>query len=117
MLKALTEQIDACIDQQLSHLPQGYEIRALLWHQGEKTGNTRYATLPIVCGNFAKNSRQGSAKVAAALSQLAQEDRNFHVVDANDLTLQRDQLHFDAKGAEMLGRRFYEKLVELHIEK
>lgn len=28
---------------------------------------------------------------------------------------QRDQLHFDAKGAEMLGRRFYEKLVELGI--
>ena len=141
LLKALTEQIDACIDQQLSRLPQGYEIRALLWHQGEgdkpqadsyhdnlqqvvayirqhlveKTGNPRYTTLPVVCGNFAKNSRQGSAKVAAALNQLAQEDKNFHVVDASDLTLQRDQLHFDAKGAEMLGRRFYEKLVELGI--
>lgn len=28
---------------------------------------------------------------------------------------QLNQLHFDAKGAEMLGRRFYEKLVELGI--
>ena len=141
LLKALTEQIDACIDQQLSRLPQGYDIRVLLWHQGEsdkpqadsyhdnlqqvvayirqhlvgKTGNQRYATLPIVCGNFAKNSRQGSAKVAAALTQLAQEDQNFHVVDASDLTLQSDQIHFDAKGAEMLGRRFYEKLVEIKV--
>ncbi len=139
LLKALTEQIDACIDQQLSRLPQGYEFHALLWHQGEsdkpqadsyhdnlqqvvayirqhlveKTGNQHYATLPIVCGNFAKNSRQGSAQVAAALNQLAQEDKNFHVVDASDLTLQSDQLHFDAKGAEILGKRFYEKLVEI----
>ena len=141
LLKALTEQIDACIDQELSHLPQGYDIRVLLWHQGEsdmpqadsyhdnlqqviayirqhlveKTGNQRYASLPVVCGNFAKNSRLGSPKVAAALSQLAREDKNFYVVDANDLTLQSDKLHFDAKGAEALGRRFYEKLVEIGV--
>ena len=35
LIKALAEQIDACIDQQLNRLPQGYEIRVLLWHQGE----------------------------------------------------------------------------------
>src|SRR5574344_2708168 len=35
LLKAFTENIGACIDGQLSKLPQGYDIKFMLWHQGE----------------------------------------------------------------------------------
>ena len=35
LLLSFTELIDTCIDNWLSKLPQGYEIKAFLWHQGE----------------------------------------------------------------------------------
>lgn len=136
LLLALTEQIDACIDSTLSKLDEGYDIRCLVWHQGEgdqpqashyadnfrqvvsairqhlvrKTGDNRYARLPVVCGTFAKGSRQGSPQVAEALRQLALSDSDIHVVGAEDLTLLRDRLHFDAQGAEELGRRMFRQV-------
>jgi iron complex outermembrane receptor protein len=139
LLLALTEQIDACVDSTLSQLAEGYEVRALIWHQGEgdqpqaaryahnfsqvvsairqhlvqKTGDPCYAQLPVICGTFAKGSRQGSPQVAQALRQVAQADANIHVVEASDLTLLRDQLHFDAQGAEQLGRRVFRKLHDI----
>ena len=139
LLKAFTENIGACIDNQLSKLSEGYDIKFMLWHQGEsdrsqadsyhdnlkavvdyvrtylvnKTGQQKYARLPFICGTFSKASRQGSPKVAAALYQLQQEDANFHVVDVSDATLGRDQIHFDAAGAELLGKRMYEKVKDV----
>lgn len=135
LLRSLTRQIDACLE----NLPEDYDIKFMLWHQGEgdmsqadryydnmkavtayirqhlveATGRSKYATLPIVCGTFAKNSRQGSPKVADALRRLAEEDENFHVVEAGDLSLQSDRIHFDALGAETLGKRFFEKIMEI----
>jgi lysophospholipase L1-like esterase len=44
---------------------------------------------------------------------LAKEDSNFHVVDISDGTLGKDQLHFDANGAETLGKRMYEVIKKL----
>ena len=136
LLKAFTENIGACIDSQLSKFPEGYDIKFMLWHQGEsdrsqadsyhdnlkavvnyvrtylvnKTGQQKYARLPFICGTFSKASKQGSPKVAAALYQLQQEDPNFHVVDVSDATLGRDQIHFDAAGAELLGKRMFEEI-------
>ena len=130
LLNAFCKQIDDCLKQ----LPANYDIKCLLWHQGEGdkpaaeryhdnlqaviahirqhlvkvTGRQKYASLPVICGTFAKESRQGSPKVAEALYQLEREDKNFHVVDASDLSLQSDKLHFDARGAEMLGQRVFE---------
>ena len=78
LLKAFTENIGACIDNHLSKLPEGYDIKAMLWHQGEsdrnqadryydnlkavvayvrnylvaKTGQQKYARLPFICGTF-----------------------------------------------------------------
>ena len=141
LLKAFTENIGACIDNQLSKLPEGYDIKFMLWHQGEsdrsqadsyhdnlkavvdyvrtylvnKTGQQKYARLPFICGTFSKASKQGSPKVAAALYQLQQEDANFHVVDVSDATLGRDQIHFDAAGAELLGKRMFDKLSKLGL--
>lgn len=137
LLKAFTRQIDDC----LPHLPANYDIKVLIWHQGEsdqaadaryyenmkavvqyvrqhlvqKTGRKRYAQLPVVCGTYAMNSRMRSQKVVDALGRLEKEDPNFHVVDASDLTLQRDRLHFDAQGAQELGRRVFDKLKKMML--
>ena len=137
LTRAFCQQIDDC----LAQLPKNYDIRCLLWHQGEsdqpaadryhdnlkavighirqhlvdKTGRKEYASLPVVCATFAKGSRQGSPKVAAALRQLEREDSHFHVVDASDLSLQKDGLHFDARGAETLGWRVFERMRETGI--
>ena len=134
LLKAFTENIGACIDNHLSKLPEDYDIKAMLWHQGEsdrnqadryydnlkavvayvrtylvnKTGKQKYAHLPFICGTFSKQSKQGSAKVVEAMLRLQSEDPDFHVVDVSDATLQKDQIHFDAAGAELLGKRIFD---------
>lgn len=134
LLKALTRQIDDC----LRSLPADYDFKFLLWHQGEsdqkadslyyenlksvvahvrsylveRTGKTRYARLPVVCGTFSNRSRMRSAGVVSGLKRLAAEDADFYVVDASDLTLLGDSLHFDGRGAESLGRRVYDELVK-----
>lgn len=139
LLKAFERQIDDC----LTNLPEKYDIKCLIWHQGEsdnevpehyyenlkavvahirhhlvtKTGRRRYARLPVVCGTFAKNSRQRSQQVVDALHRLAREDRHFYVVDASDLSLLHDHLHFDAQGAQMLGQRFFETMKDKRIIK
>lgn len=141
LLKALTENIGACIDKQLNALPQGYDIKVMLWHQGEsdaeqqdryhynlknvvayvrnylvtKTGKEKYYTLPVVCGTYARKGRGYNKKVVEALYRLEQEDPNFHVVDASDATLLADNIHFDNKGAELLGNRVFDMLVSHNI--
>lgn len=139
LLKAFCQQIDDC----LPHLPRHFDIKCLLWHQGEsdqkaaehyydnlkaviahvrqhlyaKTGKKKYLRLPVVCGTFAKSSRQRSQQVVDALHRLSQEDKNFYVVEAEDLTLLSDRLHFDARGASLLGERYYQKMREKKIVK
>ncbi len=78
-----------------------------------KTGDFRYSCLPVICGTFAKNSRDRSDEVVEALYKLAEEDANFHVVDISDGTIQSDRLHFDAQGAGLLGQRVYGQLMEV----
>ena len=137
LLKAFERQIDDC----LQNLPPNYYIKCLIWHQGESdheaaeryydnlkavirhirqhlvevTGKKKYRKLPVICGTYAKNSRMRSQQVVDALYRLSREDRNFHVVDASDLPLLRDRLHFNAEGAQTLGQRVYNNLVELGI--
>ena len=139
LLLSFTENISACIDNKLDKLPEGYEIKAFLWHQGEsdrhkgknyyknlkdvvayvrnflveKTGNKRYKKLPFICGTVSRSNKQYSADVEAALYKLAKEDKNFYVIDMSKAELQRDQLHFTAEAAEYLGIEMYNKLVEL----
>lgn len=141
LLLSFTEKISACIDNKLDKLPEGYEIKAFLWHQGEsdrhkgknyyknlkdvvayvrnflveKTGNKRYKKLPFICGTVSRSNKQYSADVEAALYKLAKEDKNFYVIDMSKAELQRDQLHFTAEAAEYLGIEMYNKLVELGI--
>ena len=139
LLKAFTENIGACIDNELSRHKGGFEIKAFLWRQGEsdkkmsahyydnlkamvayvrnylveKTGDRRYAHLPFICGTFSNQSRDRSEEIVRAMYRLAAEDPNFYVVDASDASIQRDRLHFDSQGAELLGKRVYERLVQV----
>jgi len=137
LLKAFTRQIDDC----LSRLPENYDIKVLIWHQGEAdreddslyydnlkaviaylrhhlvqvTGCQRYAALPVVTGTFARGSRQRSQRVVEAIYRLAHDDPHFFVVEATDLPLLRDRLHFNADGAQTLGRMVYDKMLEEKI--
>lgn len=132
LLMAFERQIDDC----LPHLPKHYDIKCLIWHQGESdqqaadryydnlkaviqhirqhlvemTGKKKYRKLPVICGTYAKDSRQRSQQVVDALYRLSREDKNFHVVDASDLPLLPDRLHFNAEGAQMLGLRVFETM-------
>jgi len=139
LLKSFTEEIAACIDGKLGKLPEGFEVKAMLWHQGEsdmkagtryydnlkavvahvrrflaeKTGNEKYLSLPFICGTVSRRNKQYSKEVEAALYRLAAEDDNFYVIDMSTGELQRDQLHFTAKSAEHLGRQMYKRIMKL----
>ncbi len=138
LLRAFAEQIHLS----LNHL-QSYNIRALIWHQGESdknadsryydnlknvisyirnylvkiSGNKKYYKLPVVCATFSKDSRQASPVVVEALKRIEKEDHDFHVIDATDLPLLNDRLHFNAQGAKILGNRFFEKMNQLNLLK
>lgn len=141
LLKALCDHIDRCIDGQLSQLKQGYEFKALLWHQGEsdvkqakeyernlkaviayirqylvnKTGNKRYATLPVIIGGISHQSRDYSSHVESAQIAIADGDPDCYYIDMYDAPLLSDNLHFNREGAETLGHKVYNQLVALHI--
>ena len=76
------------------------------------TGQQRYAYLPVVCGTYAKGSRMRSQQVVDALYRIEQEDAHFFVVDAADLPLLPDRLHFNAQGAIELGQRIFARLLQ-----
>lgn len=141
LLKAFTENIGACIDKQLSQLKGGYDIKAFIWHQGEsdrkvsgkyydnmkgviayvrqylvkKTGKKKYAKLPVIMGSIPRAGRGYAAGVEEAQIRLTQEDKNVYLVDVHDAPLQHDNIHFDATGAETLGRKVYDQLVSLKL--
>ena len=141
LIKAFTNNIDACIDQQLSKLKQGYDIKAFLWHQGEsdvsmpgsyqknlktlidyvrrhlveKTGNGKYARLPVIIGSIPHASKGYSAKIETAQRNLADEDSDICFVDINDAPLLSDRLHLNAEGAELLGRKVFGQLTEIGV--
>lgn len=141
LLLALENNIDACIDGPLSRLPQGYDFKVILWHQGEsdrhqgshyyanlkaviahirqhlveKTGRRKYAHLPVVLGGVPATSRQYSPLVEEAKHRLAAEDKNIYYVDAEGATLRTDVIHFDAGGAKLLGQRVFETLIKNKI--
>lgn len=132
LLKAFEQQIDDC----LPSLPEHYDIKCLIWHQGESdqqvadryydnlkavilhirqhlvevTGKKKYCKLPVICGTYSKYSRQRSQQVVDALYRLARDDKHFYVIDATDLPLLPDRLHFNAAAALTLGQRVFETM-------
>lgn len=140
LLKALCENIDLAIDKSLSK-KGNYEFKAMLWHQGEsdrhasrryydnlktviayvrqhlveKTGDKKYAQLPIILGGISHKSRGWSQGVEDAQKRLQSEDPNIYLIEVPDATLQKDNMHFDAEGGELLGKKIYNKLVDLKL--
>ena len=141
LLKALCENIDLAIDKSLSMMNGKYEFKAMLWHQGEsdrqasskyyenlkaviayirqhlveKTGDKRYAHLPIILGGISHKSRGWSQGVEDAQKRLQAEDKDMHLVEVPNTEMQTDNMHFNAASGEILGRKMYNKLVELNL--
>ena len=141
LTKSLTEGFSALVDGTLSKLEQGYDVKAILWHQGEsdrnaagayydnfktmiaymrnaiyqKTGNEKDKTLPFIFGTITSDSKQYSEKVKEAQLKVAQDVPNVYYIDMEGITLRTDQLHFDKASTEYLGKMMYNKLVELGL--
>ncbi len=141
LLKALCDNIDLAIDNSLSKMDGDYEIKALLWHQGEsdrhasgkyyenlkavvayirqhlveKTGDKKYAKLPVILGGISHKSRGWSQGVEDGQKKLVAEDPNVYLIEVPNATLQQDIMHFDAAGGELLGKKMYNKLVDLKL--
>ncbi len=120
---------------------KGYEIKALIWHQGEtdkgrgdsyydnmkgvidyvrtylvrKTGEQRYASLPVILGGIPHKSRGYDKGVEQAKERLASTVESVYYVPVDEATLRSDHLHFDAAGTELLGRRLYSQLAKLGL--
>ena len=139
LLKSFIEEIDLCLDGPLKQLENGYDLKAMLWHQGEsdykhggdyynqlkalvlyvrrhlveKTGDPRYADLPFICGTVSRFNRCYNKEVEDALWKLQRDLKFFYVIDMQQGELQSDRLHFTASSAEMLGRGMFDKLKEI----
>lgn len=141
LTKSLTEGFAACADVTLSKLPQGYDVKAIMWHQGEsdrkqaghyyknfkdminymraavyaKTGREKDKTLPFIFGTVPHASKQYSRGVEEAQLRVAAELPNVYCIDMSDAGLRSDALHFDSAWTEYLGKQMYNKLVELRL--
>jgi peptidoglycan/xylan/chitin deacetylase (PgdA/CDA1 family) len=135
LLLSFTESIDAAIDQTLSKLPNGYQIDAFLWHQGEsddvyadmyygnlkqliayvrhhlteKTGKD-YSKLPFVFGSIPTANRHFKSEIDAAMKRITKEDSNAYLIDMSKGELQNDRTHFNEKSAEYLGNEMFKVL-------
>ncbi len=132
LLLSFTESIDAAIDNTLNKLPNGYQIDAFLWHQGEsddvyadlyynnlkaviqyvrdhvsqKTGKD-YSQLPFIFGSIPTANRHFKTQIEEAMEKIDAEDPNAYLIDMSAGSLQNDKTHFDAKTAEDLGNKMY----------
>lgn len=135
----LAEGFGTLVDNVLSKLPQGYKVKAILWHQGEsdrraakdyyknfttliaflrhaiyeKTGDKDALHLPVILGTVPHKSKQYSPIVEEAQMRAVKDDKNMHLIDMSEAELLDDQLHFDSLATEYAGRAYYNKLVDI----
>lgn len=141
LTKSMTEGFFDCVDTTLGKLSWGYDVRAIMWHQGEsdrsqsghyyknfkdminymrnaiyeKTGREKDKTLPFIFGTVSHNSKQYNSAVETAQKQVAEELENVYCIDMSDAALRSDALHFDSAWTEYLGKMMYNQLVELNL--
>lgn len=141
LTKNLTEGFASLVDGTLAAIEGGYDVKAIMWHQGEsdrnasgqyytnfktmiaymrqaiyaKTGDENDLTLPFIFGTVCRRSTQYNAGVEAAQRQVAQEDPNVYLIDMQNATLKEDNLHFDRQATEYLGKKMYNQLVTLGL--
>lgn len=141
LTKNLTEGFASLVDGTLAAIDGGYDVKAIMWHQGEsdrnaagdyytnfktmiaymrnaiyaKTGDEADKTLPFIFGTVCRRSSQYNAAVEQAQRQVAQEDANVYLIDMQNATLLSDNLHFDKQATEYLGNKMYNQLVTLGL--
>lgn len=143
LMKSFERSFSACLANTLNAIEGGYDVKAILWHQGESdysyngpanyytnlstlithmrdfiadaTGNEAYRNLPFIMGTVPHRSRQYNADVEAAQTRIAAEMPGVYLIDMADQTLQKDYLHFDATSGEYMATKVFRKLVELEI--
>ncbi|NPD92007.1 sialate O-acetylesterase [Xylanibacter muris] len=143
LTKSLTEGFADCVNVTLSRLDGGYDVKAIMWHQGESdrkkaghyyknfkdmilymrnaiyavTGDEADKTLPFIFGTVPHKSKQYSREVEEAQKRVAAELPNVYCIDLSYVGLLDDQLHFDGPWTEYVGKLMYNKLVELKLVK
>lgn len=138
---SLTDGLEKCVEETLGKLRQGYDVKVIMWHQGESdrkrpddyyanfkemitamreriaavTGDTADLRLPFIFGTVPHASRQYSPTVEAAQLRVAGELPEVYALDFSNMPLGDDSLHFNGRGTERAGRMMYNKLVELGL--
>lgn len=141
LAKSFSEGFSSLVDGELSKIPEGYDVKAIMWHQGEsdrnaagayydnlktliaymrnaiyeRTGDPKDKALPIIMGTQSHDSQQYNPIVEKAQYDLVCTDPNVYMIDMSRATLKDDHLHFDSLSTEYLGRAMYDKLIELGI--
>lgn len=141
LTKNLTEGFASLVSGTLSQIAEGYDVKAIMWHQGESdrnaadsyytnfktmiaymrqaiyavTGDEADLTLPFIFGTVCHASTQYNATVEKAQLQVANDVENVYYIDMSDVTLRSDNLHFDGPSTEYLGKMMYNKMVELGL--
>ncbi len=139
LAKSFASGFKTLVGGELSKLADGYEVKAIMWHQGESdrraaahyydnlkaliaymrnaiyeaTGDEKALHTPFIMGTVCRQSRQYSAEVEQARQRLAAEDPDIHLIDMSRASLLPDRLHFDSLSTEYLGRAMYNMLVAI----
>ena len=138
LTKSLTEGFAMCADSTLSGLPQGYDVKAIMWHQGESdkskashyyknfkdmicymresvwrvTGDSSDLQLPFIFGTVPHSSKLYSKELEDAQRRVAAELPCVYMIDLSDAVLQSDGLHVNEEWTERVGKLMFEKLKE-----
>ncbi len=136
---SLTQGFKSLADSVLSKLENGYDVKAISWHQGESdrkaysqyaqnltdlinylrneiykvTGDEADLTLPFIMGTVPANSSQYNSGVNSAQYEVASTLENVYVIDLSDAELRADNLHLNAAWTEYFGQLVYNKMVEI----
>lgn len=143
LAKALTERFRMLCDTTLARLKEGYDVKAIMWMQGESdrpataaaayydnlktlityfrqsiakaTGHKKDQELPFIMATMPTNSKQFSPVVKAAQQRVARDLPNVYIIELGNVTLLPDRLHLDAKATEALGRQMFNCLKAHHL--
>ncbi len=139
LAKALISNVKACV-QTLQNEGKTADIKCLFWHQGESdrgyasaykdnlttlvayirtelaTIDSKYANLPIIVGTISQNSNQYNATIDGVFRNSGISD--FYYIDmatASMYTGDSQKVHFDAESATYLGKKMFNKMIELNL--
>jgi hypothetical protein len=132
LLRTFETMIRACMEKSGSE----FDIRAMLWHQGEGDADSVTASakyyynlrsmiayirgvvgndqLPFICGTVPHASASYDVTIEAALQQLSEEDPNFYLVDLSNAVM-LDSWHFNAAWSEYFGKCAYDCLIDAGV--